>query len=221
MVDRNALDIHTIGNLCLTEHLGQYRRIFKDFLDSADPLALDGERCANAACAGLKIIFEHHQASVSSFKWFSQHLRTLRVDMERLPKRYHTDLPSGTDWSRRVKLYWQLRTHLSTWAAQGMPKTHPSIVFSNFSHKNKHQRIHSSQLQSLLEKATYSDNLLNLARRRVFRFGYLHRKHPIDIKKAIFALAKYIQRVTGETYEVRTCESIWGRDKWFAATNYV
>jgi len=139
--------------------------------------------------------------------------------MKRLPKQCYTDLPAGTDWSRRVKLYWQLRTDLSTWAAQGTPKTHPSIVFSDFARKNEHQRIHSSHLQSLLEKATYSDNLLNLAHQRVFRFGYLHRKHPISIKKAIFALAKYIQRVTGETSEVRTCESIWGRDKWFAAVN--
>jgi hypothetical protein len=216
MVDRNALDLHRIGNLHLFGYPGQYRRIFKDFLDSAHPLALDGERCANAACAGLKTIFEHHKALVSCFTWFSQHLRTLRVDMEHRPKRHHTDLPAGTDWSRRVQLYWQLRAHLSTWAAQGMPKTHP---FSDFGYKKAHQRIHSSHLQSLLEKAAYSDRLLNLARRRVFRFGYLHRKHPIDIKQAIFALAKYIQRVTGKTGEVRACESIWGGDKWFAAAN--
>ena len=79
------------------------------------------------------------------------------------------------------------------------------------------QNLRSDHLQFLLEKSAYSNNLLNFARRRVFRFRYLHRKHPIYMKKAIFALAKYIQRVTGSTAEVSACESVWGRKKWFTA----
>jgi len=75
----------------------------------------------------------------------------------------------------------------------------------------------SKHLQYLLEKAAYSDNILDFARRRVFRFGYLLRKHPTYMKKAIFSLAKYTQRVTGETTKVRACESIWGQDCWFTA----
>ena len=35
------------------------------------------------------------------------------------------------------------------------------------------------------------------------------------MKKAIFALAKYIRRVTGEPAEVMVCKSIWGRKEWF------
>jgi hypothetical protein len=80
----------------------------------------------------------------------------------------------------------------------------------------RHPRL-LGHLEFLLEKSAYSDSLLNFARRRVFRFGYLNRSHSKYMKKAIFALAKYVHRVTGETAEVRACESIWGRDRWFTA----
>jgi hypothetical protein len=79
------------------------------------------------------------------------------------------------------------------------------------------QNLRSNHLQFLLEKSAYSDNLLNFAHHRVFRFRYLHRKHPTYMKKAIFALAKYVQRVTGSMVEVRACESIWGHNRWFTA----
>jgi hypothetical protein len=93
----------------------------------------------------------------------------------------------------------------------------PNEHYVEFRTKQYSDSLRSTHLRFLLEKSAYSDNILNFARHRVFRFGYLHRKHPTYIKKTIFALAKYIQRVTGETAEVRACESIWGRDRWFTA----
>jgi len=46
MVDNDGLSLHGMGDLCPVEHLPEHRHIFQDFLDSGDPLALDGQRYA-------------------------------------------------------------------------------------------------------------------------------------------------------------------------------
>ena len=175
--------------------------IFRDFLGSSHPLALDGHRHATAASACLKIIFMCDQAPYSR--------RPLRVDQS--SERHRSDLKLKSLWYRSVK-HWNLRTYLSSEKLQNV-----SPAFVEFVKKIQHQHLLSGHLKFLLEKSAHSDNLLNFARRRVFRFGYLQRNHPTYMKKAIFALAKYIHRVTGETAEVRACESIWERDRWFTA----
>ena len=177
-----------------------HRDIFRNFLDSDHPLALDGQRHAIAASACLKIIFKHYQVPLSSFQQFSRHSLTSRlsVDMEHLSHRRDINLPGLTDF---------LNTYFSCDTRRGIPAIYAILDIR--------QRLRSNHLQFLLEKSAYSDSLLNFARRRVFRFGYLHRKHSTYMKKAIYALAKYIQRVTGGTAEVRACESIWGGDRWF------
>jgi hypothetical protein len=105
---------------------------------------------------------------------------------------------------------------------QKMPKapahnSHLDEPYWDFLDKIEGDSFRSTHLQFLLEKSAHSNDILNFARHRVFRFGYLHRKHPTYIKKAIFALAKYIQRVTGEMAEIKACKSIWGRQRWFTA----
>lgn len=82
MVDRNALNLHGEHGCLPQEHLGQHRKIFQGFLDSSDPLALNAQRYATAALAGLKILFGHYHTPVLNFRWFSQHSRILRVGME-------------------------------------------------------------------------------------------------------------------------------------------
>ena len=165
--------------------------IFQYFLDSGHPLALDGQRHhATAASACLKIIFIYDQP---------MHLQsTLRVS-----QRHRRDL--------KPKRLWHLRAYLSSQAVQKFPH-----ACSELRRRISHQRLRSGHLTFLLEKSAYSDDLLDFACHRVFRFGYLQQKHPIYMKKVIFALAKYIHRVTGETAEVRACESIWRHQRWFA-----
>jgi hypothetical protein len=181
---------------------------------------LDGQRQATAALACLKIIFKDYQVPLS---WLRQHSRTLRVPRAQHSHQHCTDLPEGTDWHGIIQFYWYLRIYLPTWMPQEMCKTptednsDPNEHYREFRTKQYSDSLRSTHLRFLLEKSAYSDNILNFALHRVFRFGYLHRKHPTYIKKAIFALAKYIQRVTGETAKVRACESIWGRDRWFSA----
>jgi hypothetical protein len=172
--------------------------IFKDFLDSDHPLALDGRRHATAASACLKIIFIYDQALHSRC--------TPRVDQR--SQRHSTDLKPKPLWHRSLR-HWHLRTYISS---RKVPWD-----FLQFHRKIDDQRFRSGHLKFLLEKSAYSNNLLNFAHRRVFRFRYLQRSHPTYMKEAIFALAKYIHRVTGETAEIRACESIWGRQKWFTA----
>jgi hypothetical protein len=209
IADDNSLGLHSAGGF----YADWDWKIFQDFLDSSDaPLALDGQKYAIAAFACLKILFGHYLAPVWRFAWFSQHCRALRMGIANHSQRRHTDLPVGTYWGKNINAYWHLRTRLPN----GMPQTDLTDEDTLFD-----QRIirssRSDHLQFILQKSAYSDKILHFARYRVFRFGYLHRKHHTDIKKAIFALAKYIQRVTGETAEVRVCESIWERDEWFTA----
>ena len=176
--------------------------IFRDFLDSGHPLALNGGRYATAASVCLKLILKHYQVPLSCFQRLSRQSLIARLSM---------DIGHLSHW-RNVNLPgWKtfLTTHFSSHMRPG--RTEISSALDRF------QYYGSDHLQFLLEKSSYSDNLLNFARRRVFRFGYLHRKHPTYMKKAIFALAKYIQRVTGETAEVRACESIWGCKGWASA----
>jgi hypothetical protein len=176
-MDHDALDLYNI----IPPFPRQSWKIFRDFLNSGHPQALDGQRYATAALACLKIILKDYQVWLSHFPWLGQHYLTSSVHMKRHSQQYHTDLPAGT-----AKM-------------------------------DRRNSFPSGHLQFLLEKSAYSDDLLNFVHHRVFRFGYLHRKYPIFMKKAIFALAKYIQRVTGEKAKVKACESIWGRKRWFPA----
>ena len=207
VADENALDLHCAGGL----YTEDYWRIFQDFLDSSDaPLAFDRQKYTIAALACLKILFGHYQTPISHFAWFSHHCRALRIGIAHRSKCYHAHLPVG-----RSSLYWHLKTRLP------YRKPHEMHLLEMGMHlileSMRYTESRSDDLQFLLEKSACSDNILDFARYRVFRFAYLHRKHPVYMKKAIFSLAKYIQRVTGETAEVRTCESIWGRDRWFTA----
>jgi len=203
IIDKDALDLHNAGHY----HLGHYY-IFKDFLDSNHSLALDEQRYAVAALACLKILFGRSQPPVSHITWFSQCSR-IRVRMENHPQPRHKDmdlLPAGPGWKIDLTFYWHLRTD-----------PHNLIPYKTTFDQFKEieaQNYRSNHLLFLLPKSGYSPNILNFARYRVFRFGYLHRKHPPYMKKAIFVLAQYIERVTGETDKVRACESIWGREKW-------
>jgi hypothetical protein len=137
--------------------------IYRDFLDSSHPLALDGQRYATAASACLKIIFKYYQVPLSCFQRISQHALTSRlfVDMEHLSHQRGVNLQGWKTF---------LETYFSTHKREGIPAIYAALDF--------HQRLRSSHLQFLLKKSAYSDNLLNFAHRRVFRFGYLHQKHP-------------------------------------------
>ena len=220
IADDTALGLYGASGYCQKS----YWKIFQDFLESSDPLALDQRRYAIASFACLKILFGHYQAPVLRFTWFSRHSHTLRVDMEGHSQWHHTDLPmeinwrENYNWRRRIHLYWDLRTRLPK---QMRPGKHLSGVRTLLEWSREWDRAYpdswSNHLQFLLPKSAYSDNILDFARYKVFRFGYLARHHPVYMKKAIFSLAKYIHRVTGETAEVRACESIWGRDRWFTA----
>jgi len=219
IADDNTLHLHIIG--CHWYEKCHWK-IFQDFLDSGDPLALDERRYAIASFACLKILFGHYQAPVLRFTWFSRHSRTLRVDMEDHSQWHHIDLPMEIKWReeynrrRRIHLYWDLRTRLPN---RMRPGKHLSgmLTLLERSREPAYPVSWSNHLRFLLPKSAYSDNILDFARYRVFRFGYLARHHPVYMKKAIFSLAKYIQRVTGESAELRACESIWGRDRWFTA----
>ena len=203
--DDSALGLHSAGGFYSGDC---YWKIFQDFLDSGNPLALDERKYTIASLVCLKILFGHHQAPVSRFAWFTQHCRSLRIGIESRSQRHHTYFPVETYWGRSISSYWDLRTCLANRSPQRMDLSDVNAHFELQFYRSKHLRF-------LLEKSAYSDNILDFARDRVFRFGYLLRKHPAYMKRAIFSLAKYIQRVTGETAEVRACESIWGRDRWF------
>jgi len=191
-------DAHGLLGLFPSCYFPEKWGIFRDFLDSCHPLALDRRRHATAASACLKIIFIYDQAPHS---W---HTPTIN----QRPQRHRADLKPKTLWHRNVR-HRARRKHLYNYE-QGVPPT-----FLELALKTKDQRLRSGILTFLLEKSAYSVHLLKFACRRVFRFGYLQQNHPIYMKKVIFALAKYIHRVTGETAQVRTCESIWGRQRWF------
>ena len=127
-------------------------------------------------------------------------------------QRYYTDLPVRTaQWAQTVEFYWHLRTLLPNRMLQKESPEIRNLIVVGLQAKRRN-RFLSGHLQFLLEKAAHSDDIVGLARRKVFRFGYLYRNHPSHMKKAIFALAAYIQRVTGEEAEVRACQSIWGHD---------
>ena len=209
IVDRNTLGLHDAGG-----YVGECCwRIFQDFLDSDDPLALDERRYAVATLACLKILFGRSQPPVSRIIWFSQHSRALGVRMHDHSQLHHKGLPVRTYWVRSLAFYWRFRIHLQN----QMPKKKDLYSKFELPVESKHEKEDSlaKHLTFLLRRSAYSDNILNFARSRVFRFGYLPRKHPTQMKKAIFALAKYIERVTGETAEVKACELVWGRDWWF------
>jgi len=194
-------------------HHSYHWKIFEDFLDSDHPLALDERRYAVAALACLKILFGHSKPPVSCITWFSQHSRALSARMEDHSQWHHQNLPMGSH-RRQVAFYWHLRTRHRNQMPQNQSLNDRSFQFRE---ESGDQDSRSKYLLFLLPKSAYSHNILNFARYRVFRFGYLHRNHPTSMKRAIFALAKYVERVTGETAEIKACESIWGRDRWFAA----
>ena len=209
IIDDDALGLRTENTSWGADKC--YWHIFKDFLDSNHPLALDERRCAVAALACLKILFGHSQTPVSRITWFSVHSRSLRERVEDNSQWPHEDHWVRT-YLRRVAFYWHLRT-----PHRNRKPQEQYLQSRTFYQESKDQNSRSNHLLFLLPKSAYSNNILNFARYRVFRFGYLHRNHPTYMKRAIFALAKYIRRVTGETDQVRACESIWGRERWFAA----
>ena len=219
ITDGGALVLHTTlswyGDEC-------HWKIFQDFLNSNDPLALDERRYAVAALACLKILLGRSQPPISHITWFSQHSQALRKCIPNHSQRSHKALQLGRD-RRRVAFYWHVRTRHHNQMPQKQPLYYPSFqfeqksAFSQFEQESGDQTHLSNHLRFLLSKSAYSHNIFNFARYRVFRFGYLRRNHPTYMKRAIFALAKYIERVTGETAEVKACESIWGRYKWFVA----
>jgi len=194
-MDSDALSFFSVS------HLSADWNIFRDFFDSGHPQALDGRKHATAASACLKIIFIYNQAPHSQ--------PTPRVYRSQL---HHADLKPKTLWHRSIRFLWHLRPSFSHQPDQKTPRR-----VEEFRQMIKAQHRRSRHLKFLLEKSAYSKSLLNFARRRVFRYGYLQQNHPIYVKTVIFALAKYIRRVTGETAEVRACESIWGRQGWFTA----
>jgi len=206
ITDKDALDLHAAGPWYADKC---HWKVFQDFLHSNDPLALDEWRYTVAALACLKIVFRHSQPPVSCIAWFSQHSRTLRERIEVHSQWHHKPHYRGS-----MAFYWHIRTRHRNQMPQ---KESFWDRFSQFELESADQDYRSNHLQFLLPKSVYSHNILNFARYRVFRFGYLHRKHPTYMKEAIFALAKYIERVTGESAEVRACESIWGREAWFTA----
>jgi hypothetical protein len=197
MMDSDAFSLGSISRFPAVEW-----GIFRDFLDSGHPLALDGQKRATAALACLEIIFIYDQAPHSR--------RTPRVVQR--SQRHRADLKPKTLWRQSAIFLSRFERYLSRRLDQKKFR-----AFREFQGKIQAQHVRSEHFIFLLEKSAYSDNLLNFARRRVFRFEYLRRKHPIYMKKAIFALAKYIRRVTGETAEVRACQSIWGLKEWFTA----
>jgi hypothetical protein len=186
-VDRSALNLHGARGFVPQEHLGQHQKIFQDFLNSGDPLVLDGERYAPAPSAFLKILFGLYGPAGSKFKWsrFTRQSRILRVGMRPFPQQHHANLPLGTNWGR-IESYWYLRLYFS------------SLELQSILEAPQHRYIHldqlrvdeicilSSHLQFLLEKSAHSGSILRFARRKVFRFGYLHQNHPIYVKKPIF-----------------------------------
>ena len=191
MMDSDALSLGSVSRFPAVEW-----EIFREFLDSGHPLALDGQRRATAASACLKLILIHDQAPHSR--------RTPRVVQR--SQRHRADLKPKGLWHQNPIFL----SRLGRYFPRRVDRT-ISRDFSEFQGKIQAQHFRSEHFIFLLEKSGYSDNLLNFARRRVFRPEYLRRKRPIYMKKAIFALAKYIRRVTGETAEVMVCKSIWGR----------
>ena len=201
--DINAFGLWRFFSISYLAELDSAWNIFRDFLGSGHPLALNGQRHAFAASACLKIIFKHYQVPLSRFPRSSRHSLTQRltVDMQHLPHRHDVNLPG---WKNFLGTYFSCARD----TYQGIPGIYAAL--------DRYQHFRSSHLQ-FLENSAYSDSLVKFAHRRVFRFRYLHRNHPTHMKKAIFALAKYIHRVTGEREEVKACESIWGCDKWITA----
>ena len=195
MMDSDALSLGSVSRFPAVEW-----EIFREFLDSGHPLALDGQRRATAASACLKFIFIHDQAPHSR--------RTPRV-VQRSQRHRADPKPKGL-WHQSPIFLSRFGRYFSRQVDQ-----QNSRAFSEFQGRIQAQHFRSEHFIFLLENSGYSDNLLNFSRRRVFRPEYLRRKHPIYMKKAIFALAKYIRRVTGETAEVMACKSIWGRKRWF------
>jgi hypothetical protein len=103
-------------------------------------------------------------------------------------QRHHADLQAGTNWGRDLEFYWYLRTFFPSPGLQRISKTPESRYITLGALRVPQIRILSSHLQFLLDKSAHSDNILGLARRKVFRFGYLHRDHPTDMKKAFLLL---------------------------------
>jgi hypothetical protein len=195
-------DAHCLVRLFSNFYFTEDHGIFHDFLNSGHFLALDGRRYATAALACLKIIFICDQGPHS---W-----HTPRVNQR--SQRHRADLKPKTLWHRSVRPL-DFRNYLYNLAVGGIPRD--CSKSKDFEIQIQAQRHRSKHLGFLLEKSASSDDLLNFAHHRVFRFGYLQQNHPIYMKKVIFALAKYIHQVTGETVQVKACISIWGHQRWF------
>jgi len=197
VLDINVFGLWRFFSISYPIELNSAWNIFRDFLNA------NGQRYASVASACLKIILKHYQVPLLCFKRLSRHALTARLSV---------DVKHLSHWWCDVNLPgWE--NFFGTYFSCG-PYPGTVGIYSALDH---YQRLRSSHLEFLLKKSAYSDNLLNFARRRVFRFGYLKRNHPTYMKKGIFALAKYIHRVTWGTAEVKACESIWGHKRWFYA----
>ena len=173
-IDEDAFNLSSVSHIP-----GVDWSIFRDFLGSGYPLALDGQRYATAASACLKIIFQ------APHSWPTPRIHRSQRHREGL--KHHADLKPKTLWHQRPRFLWYRRTYLSSQGVHKIPQ-----ACRDLEHEVEAQHIRSVHVKFLLEKAAYSDNLLNFARHRVFRFGYPHRNHPTHMKKVIYALAKYI-----------------------------
>jgi len=143
MVDDDALSLQGIGGFFPLGHLLYHWEIFRNFLDSGDPLALDGQRYSIVALACLKIIFKHYRALVSRIQWLSQHLR---VDMERSSHRCRRVIPAGTDWGWNIPYYWHTRALLPSWT-RGI-----HVGIHQFQEEKSFQKLRSRHLSFILKE---------------------------------------------------------------------
>jgi hypothetical protein len=189
-----------------------HSQVLGDFLgflmQSSD---LDAKEYAASAFVCLMDLLGDYQAPVSRSNWFSRHSQTTTKHLSRWRGPW---LRGTLWWGENIGFYWHLRTWIPDhpWSSFGTKASPTQDVVTIYWDKLGSQYCRSLLVQFLLERSSYSEHLLNFSRQRVFRFGYLHRKHPTHMKQVVIALAKYIQRVTGKADEVRVCESIWGRD---------
>lgn len=159
-----------------------HSQILENFLDFLMPSGdLDAERYATVAFVCLIHLFGDYWAPVSRSTWFSRHSQARIKDTEHLSRWHGPQLRGTLWWGENVAFYWHLRTCIPdhSWSNFGTKTFSTQDVLTIYWDKLARQQYCSIFIQFLLEGSSYSDQLLSFSRRRVFRFGYLHRKHPI------------------------------------------
>jgi len=142
IIDRNALSFMSVPALS-----GDWN-IFRNFLGSDHPLALDGQRYATAALTCLKIIFKHYQVPLLCFQRFRRHTHTLSVDMEQLANR--CEVKSLPGWKNFLK------THFSTPNHPGIPEIYTTLYL----YQRRRQFIFYSCWKNQLTPTTFSTSLV-------------------------------------------------------------